>query len=75
MVTLALGLIPGHGSHGGGSFAIILIFGSILAMFVCSIICAVQIGNSRGIGFGILAFIVIQVFYISVSAVGCTATL
>jgi hypothetical protein len=43
------------------------------AMLVCSIICAVWVGQRKGGGMGFLAFLGIQVFYIAVATAGCAA--
>ena len=77
LVTLALGLFLGHNMNYYNAEAptMILIFGSLAAMFVCSILCALQLGKARGVAWGIVGFLIIQVFYITVSAIGCTASL
>ena len=46
---------------------------SILSMLVCSIICAIWVGQRKGGGLGFLAFLGIQVFYITVACAGCAA--
>lgn len=63
----------------GGKDAEGLSFGLSLftlpAMLVCSILCAVWIGQRKGGGMGFLSFLGIQVVYIAVAFGGCAAVL
>lgn len=44
---------------------------AMLAMLVCSIICAVIIGKRKNAWLGVLTFVGIQVLYLSVCFAGC----
>jgi hypothetical membrane protein len=45
------------------------------ALLVCSIICAMMVGQRRNPGLGVLTFFGIQVIYIAVAFGGCIANL
>ena len=44
-------------------------------MLVCSIICAILVGQKRSGGMGVLAFVGIQVIYIAVAFGGCATVM
>jgi peptidoglycan/LPS O-acetylase OafA/YrhL len=59
------------GRHSPDDSGVALSFLSLLAMLVCSIICAVMVGRRRGTGLGFLTFIAIQVVYLATAFAGC----
>jgi hypothetical protein len=70
-MALAAALSAGGKDLEGMAFGLSMI--SLLAMLVCSIICAVWVGRRQGSGLGFLTFLGIQVFYIAVAFAGCAA--
>jgi len=68
-LALAVDQIGGHNSANDWGMPISCL--ALLAMFVCSIICAVIVGKRRTVGLAILTFIGIQVVYVSVAFAGC----
>jgi hypothetical protein len=72
---MALAVIASLSGKGSESFAFGLSVLSLPVMLVCSIICAVWVGQRKGGGMGFLAFLGIQVFYIAVAFGGCAAVL
>ena len=72
VMALAVGIGAAGGRNGGGGdLGIPLSFLPLLAMLVCSIICAVMVGKRKGGGIGFLAFLGIQVLYVGVAFAGC----
>ena len=70
-MALAAAFSMGGKDTEGVSFGLSLF--SVIAMLICSIICAIWVGQRKGGGLGFLAFLGIQVFYIAVAFAGCAA--
>ena len=58
----------------GEGLGMVLSMLTLPAMLVCSILCAVWVGQRKGGGMGFLAFLGIQIFYIAVACAGCAVT-
>jgi hypothetical protein len=76
VASMALAAVcPWLGGRNSGleGFGVVLSLASLLAMLVCSILCAVTVGKRNGAGLAVLTFLGIQVLYIAVACGGCAA--
>ncbi len=72
-VAAACSALGGRNSNVQG-FGMLLSLATLVALLVCSIVCAVMVGKRSGGGIGVLTFLAIQVIYVAVAFAGCAAT-
>ena len=72
-MALAAGIAAIGGDNAAGGFGVILSLATLLAMLVCSILCAITVGKRKGLGLGVLTFLGIQIVYIGVAFAGCAS--
>jgi hypothetical protein len=68
-IAVALAAFGGQGN--ASDFGVLLSWVAMIAMWVCSIFCAVIVGKRKNAWLGVLAFLGIQVVYLSVTFAGC----
>lgn len=73
-VAAAASAIGGRNSELQG-FGMLLSLATLVAMLVCSIVCAVMVGKRQGGGIGVLTFVGVQVIYVSVAFAGCAVAM
>ena len=73
-VAAACSVLGGRNSELQG-FGQLLSMATLVAMLVCSIVCAVMVGRRSGGGIGVLTFIGIQVIYVAVAFAGCVTAI
>jgi len=72
-MALAAGLSLLKGSV--GDLGAMLSLATLLAMFVCSVICAIMVGRGGRMEAGIVAFVGIVILYIGVAFAGCATVM